>query len=366
MADVGIIILSAKTSFETYPTQAESGDSELYQADQTSEFDELVSIYGAFYSTRTVLVLISDLESTDNDLGEKMFKEVKNKFVSRLSTLGYKVHTTAQILPINLRTGANICHRTEELNWNSGQPLHRILTVLPSVNRYIEEKSPKARLAVLDVESDDSGYKVTTFLIRGKLGGPSTESIFSVCPAEIKFRARVYEDMEGEQLEEVSSGSIFKISKLYTSPNLAACSANDFPCYSKVGRGAYISVSDNYIACEHTTDVNLKVELTLNSNASPIEKESELEFEIYFGGTYARAKLVSIHDEFMPSKYPQQILSRYVDGMIRESSYHAEIRIDSRTNFFFSNRNPALAAFVMKVPYGPIIGFGSIKSRSDD
>jgi len=352
LADLGIIVLSAKSVI------GEQGVS--------AEFEELVSIYGAFSPTRTIVVLVTDLESKDNDSGQASFNQVKSQFFNRLNTLKVKYKpSSVHIIPIEYSSSSsgsqslgNICSKSQSLAWSSTEPLVTILNTLPRLVRQNPTGRESVKLAVLDA----SEYSLLLFALNGQLVGTTIVDYYNSCPGELRFSVSTAENLAGEEIDEIKPGMIFKgVGIDIDALDMVCKTQEEFPCRKAIGRGTVVNISERRAECEVAEDGSYSVDVVLNSNAAPIQLSSDEKVEIWYGGTFALVSFIEVIYEYIPhDKYPT-ITESDVKVLEREKWYWAEIKFDTPSLLFSKEANPSSNAFIIRQPNGPIIGFGSFR-----
>ena len=156
VSDVGILVLSAlpaskpEPSLKTPPIpeegEEENGeegapqqveDSSIYVTDTGAdrEYHELATILKAFINSKYVVVLVTDLDNPDlATKASSTFEQIKSKFYSILKILRFPASRREfPFIPVPLSTGTNICDRSSDFSWYSGNTLKETLSLVPSI-----------------------------------------------------------------------------------------------------------------------------------------------------------------------------------------------------------------------------------------
>jgi len=357
IADVGVVVLSAKTAFQHIREDFEDGGNWHIDMLEHTEYNRLVNILCAFSAKKYIAVLVTDLDNFDNLIKVKeQLAELNFKLVKSMRTTGVYANAVIQMIPYDIRNKVNICKESEEASLSQVHTLQDFLSFIPPMVRIDERSSAVAKLVVLESERSGSTVTSTVFLMNGVLSEDNKKENFKSCPEGVSIEALMFTDLDSTDLSNVDSGKIFQIEGQLKTSSGEVCSDKDFRCPRKLGRGSLITVSSGDKACPDHQNKKIYARFTLGRNLVTIEREN-IKYELIFAGSSVYAEVDSIVDEFDPRT--QKVVGKYLRLMGGGKSYHVILTLLTPGNIYYHNGEDNLSSFIIRKMEGPVIGFGS-------
>ena len=193
IADVGVIVLAAKTAFQHIREDFEDGGNWHMDFIEHTEYNRMLSVLGAFSARKYIAVLVTDLDNYGNlrEVREKLI-DLSFKLSQSLRKVGVESIGVIQMLPVDLNTKANICKTSEEASRSQIHTLQDFLYYIPPMVRVDERSSAVAKLVVLDAEKSGSTVISTAFLMNGVLSEDNKKENFKSCPGGVLLEALKY------------------------------------------------------------------------------------------------------------------------------------------------------------------------------